>query len=88
MVYSLCRCVNEDAAQFHAYPPGIPSTALIRRSQWLRHGGYQPRTHGRPEDNALWIRMLDHGCRFARIEQVNWTYRFNLGNGHRNDSRS
>lgn len=64
---------------FFQAPPVIPATALIRKSLWLELGGYDE-TATREEDRGLWIRAVEAGARFVRVEgEPTWVYR--LGHG-------
>ncbi len=88
VVYSPPRTIignvrNEDPNQFAGPPPNIPSTALIRRSMWMKAGGYS----GYPEDNVLWQKLLALGASFVRHPQITWTYRFKISPDHINESR-
>lgn len=70
---------NEDRWWFFQAPPVIPSCALIRASLWRDLGGYDERlTH--EEDRALWVRALDAGARFVRVDEPCWVYRQHAGN--------
>jgi hypothetical protein len=51
----------------------IPVTVVARRAAVLAAGGFD--RHDRYEDWALWLRMLDRGCRFEIVPRETWTYR-------------
>lgn len=70
---------NEDRWWFFQAPPAIPSFALIRASLWRDLGGYDE-TLRREEDRDLWVRALDAGARFVRVEEPCWVYRQHDGN--------
>ena len=64
---------------FFQVPPAIPSTALVRKTVWVEHGGYDE-TAGREEDRKLWTRMLEAGVRFVRADtEPTWVYRVHVG---------
>ncbi len=52
----------------------IPSCALIRASLWRDLGGYDE-TLKREEDRNLWVKVLDAGARFVRVDDPTWVYR-------------
>lgn len=64
---------------FFQAPPAIPATALIRRSVWNELGGYDE-TAVREEDRGLWVRCVETGKRFVRINEPTWMYRFHGDN--------
>lgn len=83
VVYAPPLVWGEDPAQFLGEPPGIPSTALIRRELWLARGGYD-NALDQTEDRDLWERLLGCGARFVRVGgHPTWVYRL----GHNNKSR-
>jgi hypothetical protein len=51
----------------------IPITVLARTRAVLESGAFD--RHDRYEDWALWLRMLDRGCKFAIVPRVTWSYR-------------
>lgn len=64
---------------FFQAPPVIPSTALIRRDLWDTLGGYDELAV-REEDRKLWVKAMDAGARFVRVEgQPTWIYRVHPG---------
>lgn len=73
---------GEDPAQFYLSPPAIPATCLIRRSLWIRVGGYdEGMTH--TEDRDFYERAITVGARFHRVDYPCWVYRFWGGNKSR-----
>ena len=70
---------NEDRFWFFQAPPAIPSFALIRRSLWFSLGGYDE-TAVREEDRKMWIKAMDAGARFVRVDEPTWVYRQHKGN--------
>ena len=70
---------NEDRWWFFQAPPAIPSFALIRRDLWFELGGYDE-TLSREEDRAMWVKALDGGARFVRVDEPCWVYRQHHGN--------
>lgn len=73
---------GEDHRQFWGEPPMIPSTCLIRRSLWVKLGGYDERVRS-TEDRLLYERAMQEGARFTRIEEPTWVYRFHGRNKSR-----
>lgn len=53
----------------------IPVTAMIRRSTFLKVGGF-PLDMSGIEDWGLWLRALGAGARFVCVPEVTWIYRF------------
>jgi GT2 family glycosyltransferase len=51
----------------------IPVTVVAKREVLLEAGGFDQ--HARYEDYALWMRMLQRGCRFVVVPRETWTYR-------------
>lgn len=70
---------NEDRFWFFQAPPVIPSCALIRTSLWRELGGYDESLK-REEDRDLWVRALDAGAMFTRVDYPCWVYRQHAGN--------
>lgn len=70
---------NEDRWWFFQAPPAIPSTALIRAELWDQLGGYDESVL-REEDRGLWVKALDVGARFVRVDAPCWVYRQHGGN--------
>lgn len=70
---------NEDRWWFFQAPPAIPSTALIRTSLWRDLGGYDESLN-REEDRDLWVKALNAGARFVRVDEPCWVYRQHGGN--------
>ena len=70
---------NEDRWWFFQAPPVIPSFALIRASLWHDLGGYNEALR-REEDRDLWIRALDAGATFKRVDEPCWVYRQHTSN--------
>ncbi len=70
---------NEDRWWFYQAPPAIPSFALIRRELWDRLGGYNEAL-SREEDRDLWVKALDAGAVFKRVDAPTWVYRQWHGN--------
>jgi hypothetical protein len=70
---------NEDRWWFFQAPPVIPSTALIRRSLWDRLGGYDEGAV-REEDRKMWVKAVEMGARFVRVDEPCWVYRQWQGN--------
>lgn len=64
---------------FYQEPPAIPSTALMRKELFMELGGYDPDAK-REEDRGLWIRALDAGATFARLDEPTWVYRIHGAN--------
>jgi len=79
VVYAPPLVWGEEPAQFHAAPPNIPATALIR-SEWWR-AGYE---HFEQEDRHHFERMANEHARFVRVDYPCWVYRFHGGNKSRN----
>lgn len=52
----------------------IPVTAMIRRSTFLKVGGFPDMRE--LSDWGLWLRALDAGSRFVCVPEVTWVYRF------------
>jgi len=65
---------NEDRWWFFQAPPVIPATALIRRSLWDQLGGYDESAL-REEDRKLWVKAVELGARFVRVDEPCWVYR-------------
>jgi glycosyltransferase involved in cell wall biosynthesis len=83
VVYSPPLVWGEAPDQFHAAPPGIPATALIKREWW--RAGYE---HFEQEDRHHFERMMNDGARFVRVDQPAWVYRFHGGNKSRNNGEA
>lgn len=56
------------AAQRFVEAPVIHPSAMIRRDWIERIGGY--RDAGWPEDYDLWLRLLEAGCRMAKVDET------------------
>jgi hypothetical protein len=82
VVYSPPVVEGEPEAPFHGTPPGIPSSALIRRSLWNDLGGYDVEK-AQCEDYDFFERAMGAGAVFHRLREQTWIYRF----GHGNKSR-
>ena len=52
----------------------IPVTALVRRSAFEKVGGFREKPYP-GEDQNLWLRMYEAGCRLVYVPQETWTYR-------------
>jgi glycosyltransferase involved in cell wall biosynthesis len=70
---------NEDRWWFYQAPPAIPSFALIRKELWFELGGYDESLI-REEDRNMWVKALDVGARFVRVDEPCWVYRQHAGN--------
>ena len=70
---------NEDRWWFFQEPPAIPSFALIRRELWNELGGYDE-SLVREEDRDLWVKAIEVGARFHRVDEPCWVYRQHAGN--------
>jgi glycosyltransferase involved in cell wall biosynthesis len=53
----------------------IVCTALFRKREWVRTGGYDERARHRCEDWELWINMLKDGGKVVRINEALFLYR-------------
>lgn len=82
IVYSPPVVQGEPEEPFHGDPPGIPSTALIRRSLWDELGGYDVEK-AQCEDYDFFERALIAGAKFGRLEEQTWVYRFHGKNKSR-----
>ncbi|HET9010758.1 MAG TPA: hypothetical protein VFN38_03040, partial [Gemmatimonadaceae bacterium] len=74
-------------ASWHFFqdPPLIPATALIRRDLFLELGGYEDVT--REEDRSFWVKAVERGARFVKVEEPVWAYRLHLpDSAHQNKS--
>ncbi len=69
-----CLNGNEDRFWFFQAPPAIPSFALIRRSLWFELGGYDESARYE-EDRGMWLKAMDVGARFVRVDEPVWLYR-------------
>lgn len=69
---------NEDRWWFFQSPPVIPSFALISARLWRNLGGYTE-TLRREEDRDLWVRALEAGATFKRVDAPCWVYRQHAG---------
>lgn len=70
---------NEDRWWFFQAPPVIPSCALIRAELWHDLGGYNEAL-SREEDRDLWVKALEDGARFVRVDEPTWVYRLHSAN--------
>ncbi len=52
----------------------IPVTVLMRRSMFEKVGGFKTQPYP-GEDQWLFLRAYEAGCRFVYVPQVTWTYR-------------
>lgn len=50
----------------------IPVTACVRTSAFRAVGGF---SDAELEDHALWLSLLDDGCRFTYVPVIAWHYR-------------
>ena len=68
-----CRTAEEIAHGLWTESPLPHPTVVFRRATYERVGGY--RDVGWPEDYDLWLRMLRHGARFAKLDEelYSWT---------------
>jgi len=82
VVYSPPVVEGEPEAPFHGEPPGIPSSALIRKTLWDDLGGYDV-DRAQCEDYDFFERALGVGARFVRIPEQAWVYRFHGKNKSR-----
>ena len=57
----------------------IPVTVLVERRAFQAAGGFPLQAEHGWEDWALWLRLLDIGCRFACVETPTWLYRLHAG---------
>jgi glycosyltransferase involved in cell wall biosynthesis len=62
------------AQQFHGTTPIAHPTVLMRRTSVQAAGGYDPEFRF-AEDLDLWLRLLNHGARFANVQQTLVRYR-------------
>ncbi len=74
-----CLNGNEDRFWFFQAPPAIPSFALIRRELWNELGGYDESLRYE-EDRNLWIKALNAGAKFVRVDEPVWLYRQHSSN--------
>lgn len=80
VIYSPPLVWGNGDTHFFGEPPRIPSFALIRTSLWRQLGGYDE-SAVREEDRKLWVRALEAGARFVRVDsEPTWVYRFHGGN--------
>ncbi len=70
---------NEDRFWFFQAPPAIPSFALICRELWNELGGYDE-TLRHEEDRNLWIKAMEAGAMFVRVDEPCWIYRQHQAN--------
>lgn len=87
IVYSYCDVegrdgfgVNEtfDATKLR-HVNYIPATTLIRTSLCVELG-WDAHARSGYEDHDFWLRALDHGARFACVQEHTWLYRFHGAN--------
>jgi glycosyltransferase involved in cell wall biosynthesis len=87
LVYSFCdvqgrdgwnpsRPFDADALRVGNY---IPVTVLVRRGPFMAAQGFPSDAEHGWEDHALWLKLLDTGCRFACVETPTWCYRLHPG---------
>lgn len=68
--------VNVDAdfnPKLLRYSNYIPATALIRTELLREVGGWPDEDW---EDHGLWLRFLDIGARFRKVNETTWHYRY------------
>jgi hypothetical protein len=65
------RDFNYEAVRKENY---IPVTALVRRSAFEKVGGFKEKPYP-GEDQWLWLRMYEAGCRLVYVPQETWIYR-------------
>jgi len=70
---------NEDRWWFFQEPPAIPSFALVDGVLWDELGGYDESLK-REEDRDLWIKALEAGASFQRVDEPTWIYRQHASN--------
>jgi hypothetical protein len=80
IIYSPPLVSGMPSEAFCQQPPVIPSFALINADLWRDIGGYDDE-FPREEDRRFWIRALERGARFVRVDAgPTWIYRFHKGN--------
>lgn len=75
-------------ASWHFFqdPPLLPATALIWKSLFLKLGGYEQGIN-REEDRSFWVKAVESGARFVKVEEPVWVYRLHLETSdHQNKS--
>ena len=87
IIYSPPLVWGNGELHFFGDPPHIPSFALMRASLWRELGGYDEELH-REEDRNMWVKALNSGARFVRVDLApTWVYRFHMkGSAHQNKS--
>ncbi|MBR7001233.1 MAG: glycosyltransferase family 2 protein [Neisseriaceae bacterium] len=63
---------NKDNMLFHNY---VYATALFRKEDFLRVGGYNKNMRGGYEDWDLWLSFIEHNFDFYQIDEVLFYYR-------------
>lgn len=88
IIYSPPLVWGRPTEWFTQAPPAIPATALIKRDLWLELGGYDE-SAVREEDRKMWIKAVNAGCRFVRVDtDPTWVYRHHAGNKSFNEGRA
>lgn len=64
----------------------IPISALYRREDWVRVGGYCEQTVAR-EDWIFWISVLEHGGKVVRLPETGLYYRVREGSKRKSDRK-
>lgn len=82
VIFSNCDC-NDTTDWLHYHKPFseeelrqnsiVPMTALVRKSALINAGGFDT-IQGC--DYSMWIKILNNGGRFKKIDDVTWNYRF------------
>lgn len=66
----------------------IFASAVFRRADWLRCGGYHEGLRRGREDHDFWLRLLSLGVRVERLEEVLFHYRIRHDSMNRGYTRS
>ncbi len=81
------RCLTPDdlAQEIYREAPLVNPSAMLRRTTVLKLGGYRDGLF--PEDYELWLRMVQHDCVLAKLDEVLLDWRFSGGSYSRTDAR-
>ncbi len=81
------RCLTPDdlAQEIYREAPLVNPSAMLRRTTVLKLGGYRDGPF--PEDYEFWLRMVQHNCVLAKLDELLLDWRLSGGSYSRTDPR-